>query len=257
LINNPVSRKGFYRVGKLKSIKIMKTILKTILALTLICALAFSCSKDDSPQSKFTETPTALKKFDGSNFGTYKGVFTGSTGTIVINLNDDNTKSAVLTIDGKEYTYTSTETSTSGQVTVGLTFKNGSSSFDFNVSATGEEPSITDITIVGHPLASIEIQKEYSDKIVKCYVGTAVDLGQHNDRPFNFCTSGNTLIGVAYNDDNAALVIIGAVLPNNTFTGIVDYGEATIQGTIVGEKTDGTWVNKAGDKGTFSGKRAL
>jgi len=237
----------------------MKAILKTILLLTTVGILTFSCSKDDSDNSKFTESPTAIKKYDGSNFGTYKGVFTGSTGTIVINLNDDYI-TAVLTIDGKEYTYTSTETSTNGQVINGLTFKNEESSFDFNVGASGEEPDITNITIVGHPQASIEVKKEYSDKIVKCYVGTAVDLGQHNDRPFNFCISGTSLIGIAYNDANTALLVNGTVMSNNTFTGTVgdpDGSDATIQGAIVGEKIDGTWVNKDLDKGTFSGYRAL
>ncbi|MBA0882155.1 hypothetical protein [Flavobacterium undicola] len=237
----------------------MKTILKTILVLTIICTLTFSCSKDDSDESKFTETPTAIKKFDQSNFGTYKGVFVGSTGTIVINLNEDNTKSAVLTIDGKEYTYTTTETSTNGQVTNGLTFKNGNSSFDFNVGASGEEPNITNITIVGHLNASIEIQKEQSDKIVKCYVGVSSDSDGSNPAAFNFCILGNNLVGIAHNDDNDALMVLGLV-SNNTFTGTVGDpagSDATIKGTIVGEKFEGTAVNNAGDHFIFSGKRAL
>jgi hypothetical protein len=59
--------------------------------------MTFSCSsdKDEPKQSQLTETPTANKKFDSSNFGTYKGGFIGSTGTIVIN-QDENTKTAVF-----------------------------------------------------------------------------------------------------------------------------------------------------------------
>jgi hypothetical protein len=240
----------------------MKSILKTVLALTLIGTMTFSCSsdKDEPKQSQLTETPTANKKFDSSNFGTYKGVFIGSTGTIVIN-QDENTKTAVLIIDGKEYTYTATETSTIGQATTGLTFKNGESSFDFNVGASGEVPNISNITIVGHPNASIEIQKEKSDKIVKCYVGISTDGdGKSNPNAFNFCIFGESLIGIAHNDSGTALIVTGTVV-NNTFTGIVEYikgtVEANIKGTIDGEKAEGTWVNKDNDKGLFKTVRVL
>ncbi|TDE45450.1 hypothetical protein E0I26_05715 [Flavobacterium rhamnosiphilum] len=234
----------------------MKAILKTFLALLLISTLTFSCSNDDSSQPKFSETPTALAKFDGSNFGTYKGVFTGSTGTIVINLNDDNTKSAVLTIDGKAYTYTATETSANGQVTIGLTFTNGASSFDFNVSASGEEPNITNIIIIGHPLAGIEIQKEYSDKIVKCYIGTYTGLDKKNYEPFNMSLSKDKLIGLAARpvSNEEPVSMTGSVLLN-TFMGTA--GNGSFKGTITDENINGTWENTDGDKGTFSGKRAL
>jgi uncharacterized protein YaiE (UPF0345 family) len=240
----------------------MKSILKTILALMLIGTVTFSCSsdKDEPEQSQLTETPTAVKKFDSSNFGTYKGVFVGSTGTIVIN-QDENTKTAVLIIDGKEYTYTTTETCTIGQVTTGLTFKNGESSFDFNVGASGEVPNISNITIVGHPNASIEIQKEKSDKIVKCYVGISTDEdGKSNPNAFNFYIFGENLIGIAHNDSGTALIVTGTVA-NNAFTGIVEYikgtVEANIKGTINGEKAEGTWVNKDNDKGFFKTVRVL
>ncbi|PWA11596.1 hypothetical protein [Flavobacterium laiguense] len=240
----------------------MKSILKTILALVLIGTVTFSCSsdKDEPEQSQLTETPTAVKEFDSSNYGTYKGVFVGSTGTIVINQNN-STKTAVLTIDGKEYTYTATEASSIGQVTTGLTFKNGESSFDFNVGASGQEPNITNITIVGHPNASIEIQKEKSDKIVKCYVGISTDDdGKTNSNTFNFCILGENLIGIAHNDSGTALIVTGTVA-NNTITGIVEYikgtVEANIKGTIDGEKAEGTWKNKDNDTGLFKTKRVL
>jgi uncharacterized protein YaiE (UPF0345 family) len=240
----------------------MKSISKTILALMLIGTVTFSCSsdKDEPEQSQLTETPTAVKEFDSSNYGTYKGVFVGSTGTIVINQNN-STKTAVLTIDGKEYIYTTTETCTMGQVTTGLTFKNGESSFDFNVGASGESPYISNIAIVGHANAGIEIQKEKSDKIIKCYVGISTDDdGKSNPNAFNFAIFGDNLVGIAHNDSGTPLLVTGTVA-NNTITGIVEYTkgtvEANIKGTIVGDNADGTWVNKDNDKGFFKTKRML
>ncbi|PKB16661.1 hypothetical protein [Flavobacterium sp. 5] len=241
----------------------MKSISKTILALVFIGSMAFSCSSDkDEPEQsqQLTETPTAIKKFDSSNFGTYKGVFIGSTGTIEIN-QDENTKTAHLVIDGKEYIYTATENSTIGQETVGLTFKNGESSFDFNVGASGEEPNITNISIVGHANASIEIQKEKSDKIVKCYVGISTDEdGKSNPAAFNFCILGEHLIGIAHNDSGTALIVTGTVT-NNTITGIVEYTKGTVEaniiGTIEGEKAEGTWANIHDDNGFFKTVRVL
>jgi hypothetical protein len=235
----------------------MKVILKTILALVVVGALTFSCSKDDSSDtsSQFTETPTAIKKFDSSNFGTYKGVFVGSTGTIVININEDNTKTAVLIIDGVEYTYTTIGNIINGQATSGLIFKNGDSSFEFNVGASGEEANITNIAIVGHPNAGIEIEKEKSDKIIKCYAGFS-DPNTNVANVFNFYTFDGKLVGIAHNDAGVPLLVIGTV-SNNSFMGVVDTDEATIEGTIVGDNVKGSYTNKAKETGGIICKRVL
>jgi len=54
-------------------------------------------------------------------------------------------------------------------------------------------------------------------------------------------------------------MVLGLV-SNNTFTGTVGDpagSDATLQGTIVGEKFDGTAVNNDGDHFILSGKRVL
>ena len=94
-----------------------KLLVKLFLCTTIIFS---SCSENDPSiliNDIAEETPDALSQFDNSNFGIYKGVFVGSSGTILVNINNNGLLSVSLTIDGVNYPFTSSETITENQQT--------------------------------------------------------------------------------------------------------------------------------------------
>ena len=69
--------------------------LKNLSIFLLILTICFSsCLSVEEPNiiiPNFVENPEASELFDTSNFGIYKGVFVGSSGIIIINLNNNTT----------------------------------------------------------------------------------------------------------------------------------------------------------------------
>ena len=80
-----------------------KQILKTIFSLLTLLSI-LSCSNSDSngdSNQYLSQVPLAKSQYDNSNFGIYKGVFIGSSGTIILDLsNSTNSFTATLIIDG-------------------------------------------------------------------------------------------------------------------------------------------------------------
>lgn len=225
---------------------------KIILAL-LLASFAFSCSdnSDDSTSNNLSNTPTANATYDNNNYGIYKGVFVGSTGYVLININNSGTISATLTIDNSTYTFTTTESVTLGQAISGLTFTNGSMSFDFNVSSSGSSPYVTNITISGHPSATIEIIKERSEHLVRCYTGT---FKGDSSGIFNLIIIENEISGLA-KDDTANVISLEGSVSNNAISGTFEGG--TFTGNIDNNSIGGNWQNTLSEHGTWSGIRKL
>lgn len=255
---------------KQKNYIMTKKFLSICLFSAVLLFTACSKSDDDSSSSNnsgsgLSNTPKANAAFDNSNFGIYKGVFVGSTGNAEINVNNDNTLSAVLKISGSTLTYTSAQTVTQNQAST-VNFVSGSNSFTFSTSATGANPVISNITIAGHAYAGISLLKEKSDSLVKCYEGTFTSSGSGGT--FNMEIKNNVMNGL-YNE-------IGATIPppkmygtvnNNQLIGTAptdpqiflpqcSYAGTTITGTISadGERINGTYSNCYGS-GTWTGVR--
>ncbi|WP_333599451.1 hypothetical protein [Flavobacterium sp.] len=226
--------------------------MKRLFLALFLGTLTFSCSSDSSSGSSLSDTPTAKSEYDSSNYGIYKGVFVGSTGTVLINIKNEGTLSATLTIDGTASTYTSSETVTLATAIEGLTFTNGSSSFDFNVSAVGGNAAISNINISGHPNANIDIVKEYSNSLVKCYVGTFTG---DSSGALNLIIKGNVLYGLAKPSDDNNSVLLSGSLTGTTIAGGWENG--TFIGTASGNSMSGTWQNTFSESGSWSGTRKL
>ena len=215
----------------------------------LITGLLFiSCSSDSSSGTNLSNTPAAKAEFDNSNFGIYKGVFVGSTGIVIVNINNDGTLNATLVIDGTTYNYTTTETVTLNTAITGLTFTNGNSSFDININASGGQISITNININGHPNADIIVVKELSTSLVKCYQGTYTG---GSSGTFNFIVTGYELHGLAFETGDSDSTELGGEVYNNQINGVFTGG--TFTGTINGNNFGGTWSGN--NTGNWSGSR--
>ena len=223
---------------------------KLFLALFL-GVLTFSCSSDDSSEPSLSNTPEAKVAYDNSNYGIYKGVFVGSSGTVLININNDGEVFAELNIDGNSSTYTTTETVTQGTETY-LTFTNGSSHFEFYVNATGDSAQAYDIEISGHPNANIYVIKELSTSLVECFKGS---FNGDNSGSFNIIVSNGEIAGLAKLNSSEVSTILYGEVTNDVIVGSFDGGLFT--GTRNGNSVSGSWVNSASENGNWSGTRKL
>jgi hypothetical protein len=234
-----------------------KLLVKTLLSITIIFA---SCSENDpliTINDSAEELPIALSQYDNSNYGIYKGVFVGSSGTILVNLNNNGVISVSLTIDGVNYPFTSSETITENQQTE-ITFAYENNSFSFTVNADGSNPLITNVSIEGHPDASIIVVKENSSYVAQLYEGSYEGIDQNNDQgTFN------------------AIVFNGAVyiLSKSSVYGSSSYASGSVDGNLVSgasslgtifsgniendEVTNGTWkITQTNEKGIWSLSRS-
>ncbi|MCB0728575.1 MAG: hypothetical protein R3A12_19395 [Ignavibacteria bacterium] len=233
-----------------------KNILFTIFI--VIGILVNSCSNDeDNPvqnNSNFSETPLANSQFDSSNFGIYKGVIAGSSGYVMVNVNNDNSISAKLVIDGIIYDFTSSQTIQQNQQTT-IYFVSEGNSFTYRVSATGTNPTVSNIDISGHPNAAIILVKETSTTLVKCYEGT---FSGDDTGIFNALFYGNMIKGQARNVKNEYFILNGTVTNNQISASGSASSGATYQGILNGNSFSGNWSNTVFNiQGTFSGNRTF
>lgn len=225
--------------------------MKSLLLAGILClsGLLFSqCSKDESGTGA-SVVFTANAAHNTSNYGVYKGVFVGSTGIIVIGLRNDNDNIvATIRINGTLHQFTTTGLLQANKVTL-LEFKNGNSSFIFEVDAEGGTPTISALNIEGHPDARIILFKERSDALVACYEGS---FNGSQAGTWNVIVKQDELQGLLMSGSETAL-ISGMVNADKTTTGDVSSG-ASFEGIFVGTKASGTWVNDA-ESGTWEGIR--
>lgn len=211
-----------------------------------------SCSSDDDSGTSLSNTPEAKVAYDNSNYGIYKGVFVGSSGTVLININNEGEIFAELVIDGNSSTYTTTETVTQGTTIYDLTFTNGSSSFDFYVDANGNYAEVYDISINGHPNASIYVVKEYSDALVECFKGT---FNGDDTGVFNFIITDGEINGLGKPNGSTESVELFGIITNNTISGSFEGG--SFSGTRNNNSISGSWENSFMESGNWSGSRKL
>lgn len=227
---------------------------KNIFSLILVCTLLFlySCSKnssnDNSSSNTLSNTPLAKAQFDNSNYGIYKGVFVGSSGVVIINVNNDSTISATLIIDNVTYSYSTTQAVNLNQSTQ-INFVNGINSFKFFVSANGGNPYISNISINGHPQAAIIVIKETSNSLVKCFEGT---FNGSDNGVWNAVVKDNIIKGISHSNVYDETWNATGTVSNNTVSGTVTSG-ATFSGSYDGVRSSGSWTNiPDGLSGTWS-----
>lgn len=229
----------------------IKHFLLSIIAFSLLAIS--SCSKKDDNPGK--ESSIAKAQFDNSNYGIYKGVFVGSSGILIININNDNTISTTLTVDGVTTHFTTTQTVQQNQSTT-VDFTNGSDSFTFVAAGNGSVPTITNITINGHPGAAIVVIKETSTAIVKCYEGT---FEGDDEGTFNAVVSDNLIRGLTLSTKYGETYYISGTVSDNKINASGSSGNgASFSGSVSGDNISGNWDNSIVNKsGTWSGKRTL
>lgn len=229
--------------------------------LLLVLGMAFAnCSDDDSNDSTtppdndtLSTAPEAKAEYDASNYGVYKGIFVGSSGTVYVNINNNNTVSAKMVIDGTVYNFTTSETVSNGQDISGLTFSNGNSSFDFNVLADGENPLIDNLNISSHSNATVQLFKEYSFAHIKCYLGT---FSGDSVGVFNIATtSDGYALGLALPSDDTFAIYLDGSITGTSIMGTFEGG--TFSGTINNNTISGTWQNSVPENGSWTGTRKL
>ncbi len=229
-------------------------------------------------------------EFDNSNFGLYKGIIAGSSGTIKIEINNGNGEAkATIAIDGGTEELTGPTSLANGQAITNAAFTGATSSFTFSVDADGKNPVINNIVIEGHDNVAVSVIKETSANVAYCYEGTAIGGNDHTG-VLNIVRNGNTYSGVQKTtgpEDNynngLTYPLKGSIDSDGSFSGVVtvkgkannpDYipGDTlsqdiieidismTYSGSFRGDTVRGTWSVSFLDltnTGTFVGGKTL
>jgi hypothetical protein len=232
-----------------------------IIKALLFTAIIFcSCSENDpliTINDSAEELPIALTQFDNSNFGIYKGVFVGSSGTILVNLNNNGVISVSLTIDGVNYPFTSSETITENQQTE-ITFAYENNSFSFTVNADGSNPLITNVSIEGHPDASIIVVKENSSYVAQLYEGSYEGIDQNNDQgTFNAIVFNGAVYILSKSSVYGSSSYASGLVDGNLVSGASSLG-TIFSGNIENDEVmNGTWkITQTNEKGIWSLSRS-
>ena len=234
-----------------------KFLVKTLLSITIIFA---SCSENDpliTINDSAEELPIALSQYDNSNYGIYKGVFVGSSGTILVNLNNNGVISVSLTIDGVNYPFTSTESITENEQTE-TTFTYQNNSFSFTVNADGSNPLITNVSIEGHPNASIIVVKENSSYVAQLYEGSYEGIDQNNDQgTFNAIVFNGTVYILSKSSVYGSSSYASGSVDGNLVSGASSLG-TIFSGNIENDEVmNGTWkITQTNEKGIWSLSRS-
>lgn len=226
--------------------------MKKLLLLSFLGIMTLSCSSDSSSSPALDETPDAKAQYDDSSFGVYKGVFVGSSGTIQIDIYNNGTATANLTINGSSKTFTSNQKVTEDFAIEAMTFTNGNNYFDFNVNGEGSDPHISNIYIYGHPDANIAVTKELSNSLVKCFTGTYTGS---QSGIFNIITKQNSIYGVAKDGNEYYSFFLNGTTTGNHLAGTFEGG--TFSGTLSGNQLDGLWQNIYNEHGNWTATRKL
>ncbi|MDB4167341.1 MSCRAMM family adhesin SdrC [Polaribacter sp.] len=233
--------------------------MKKINVLSLILTFFLnSCLSVEEPNiiiPNFVETPEASELFNTSNFGIYKGVFVGSSGIVLINLNNNNTISASLTIDGVNYIFSTNESITENQQTE-INFTNNDNYFVFNVSSTGTNPEITNLSIQGHPNAETILVKETSERLTKVFEGNYNGIDNDDAGVFNAIVSGSEMYVLAFSTMYSVFYTANGSVNNENITGVTSTG-TNFTGIIENDKMNGSWNNsQSNENGNWNAERS-
>ncbi len=208
--------------------------MKKLLSILFISTLLFSCSTDTEVTETATEDavldlPALVKegKYDDSNLGIYKGVFTTLDGqnraTVLLEL--DGKTNPVVSFnfpDGDFKSFRAAEgfgERSEGSSTGSLHFKGENFEFDFKVNPDGTDPKVSNVTYMGAK-GDIIVVKETSRAAIitktgtySCLVCNHPELGTGKTQSFN--TIATSQSGMA----NGAAFDIQATLGSRVYYG--------------------------------------
>ena len=212
-----------------------------------------SCSNcDPSTDGKLPNESIAKTAYNNSNFGIYKGILVGSSGIVLININNNGTTNALLTIDGVQYEFNAIEQVTENK-SIPIRFKNNNDSFDFMVGKNGENPTILNCNLKNYPQVKIQVAKEQSRSPIKCFQGryTGDDAGIFN---FYIDEKGG-IYGMAKSkyDDNIH-PLNGSLHSQNLITGTI-ITDGQFEGSISSIYYEGSWQKSQENSGIWYAKR--
>lgn len=216
-----------------------------IKSLLLFLLLLSSCSSSDNEEPIISEEPfkeELKEEYNDSNYGSYKGVIVGSSGTIRLFIAKNYVK-AYLDFGDLKDTLTTANTFPDKQQILNATFSGKYSSMKFNVAADGSNPQLVDITIDGHESVQGIIAKETTSQEVRCFEGT---FSGDDSGTFNCIIFGSSIIGIfKSNQTDTSGQVNGTVNGNDLSAdseGSTSSG-ASFEGTITTDACTGTWFN--------------
>lgn len=233
-----------------------------------LLAIFTSCDDDNDEEvptpayvcATCADVPDALPANDNLSAGIYKGVFIGSSGTIVFDVaNDGSTVTALLQLDGDTIHLTSAISWVPGNAYLapftGL-YNGVAVSITFTVGANGENPSVVTSDIPGHPTAEFTIVKETSTSLITCYEGT-YHTTEPEDGTFNVIISIDAAVWTASGRENGATSsgdpIFGTLVNGNT---LVETSGVTFA-TLTGDVISGSFLDSGNRTVTIVGERTL
>lgn len=149
--------------------------MKKLFCITLVLTIIiFACKKlsTNQPGDGLPQSAETKPQYNNTSFGVYKGVIIGSTGTIVLKINNGDTiVKAYLSIDNVKDTLSTTQQLTSGQPITNLLFTGRISSMTFSANADGSNAKLNNLNIAGHPNAIALLIHENSTQQIMCYEG--------------------------------------------------------------------------------------
>ena len=236
---------------------------KAVTLITFAIVLFTSCNKsnEETPYTcaACTKTPQALAANNASSKGIYKGVFFGSTGTVLFDIqNNSSTVTAALIIDRASVSFSSSTVPQAGQpyiATFAGTINGQPASINFSVGADGSSPVITAASIPGHPNTGFGLLKETSGNLVECFEGTWKEYNNNTNGTNNMVVSRsantwNVIVGGPPQYYNGT--ISGNSLNCNCPSGL------SITGTFSGDQVNGEYDSRPGGSyGTFTMRRTL
>jgi hypothetical protein len=247
----------------------LKNMKKSLLLLFMIASIVSCKKKDEAPVSgqfkcaTCTSQPQAAAANDASSKGVYKGVVSGSSGTISFNvMNSGTTITAIMVLDGTTVNLTSNVTWQAAQAYVApfTGMSNGSAvSITFSVGATGGTPIVTTSSIPGHPGASFMIAKETSSSLIECFEGT-YQTTLPETGTFNLLLSRTTKLW------GAEARKTGATSTTGTGNGTISADNKLMQvsgsssiavGTLTADEIAGSSLDGNGKTVTIAAKRTL
>ena len=160
-------------------------------------------------------------ELDNTNFGLYKGVIVGSSGTIRMEINNGDVLTPLridFNINNRGEMMFPSSTFTKGEAIVDATFTGYSSSLTFSVDADGKNPVISNFYVEGHDTVMAIVYKEKSKDVVTCFEGTFE--GKNKDEGvFNVVRNNNEYSGIIKGSDGFTAIVSGTIKSDNTFIG--------------------------------------
>lgn len=231
------------------------------LAAIMVCVSFFfsGCKKEKKQHQSDKCTscavfPEAKAQFDNSSAGVYKGIITGSSGTLAFYIgNADNEIKALIAFDGKSAVLTSTSLSDwdpgdaiNAAVFIG-TLDGKQVQAKLTIGAGGQDPFV-ELTIPGHTI-NVAVFKETSAVLVKSFEGT-------------YSGDEKGTLNIVMAGDEYTVLVKGQVLVRRTklVDGKIEFisSGTAVKGEFISENLlRGEWSNTEGEKGTWQAERTL